>query len=212
MKKKIYAIISVVMIFLLVGCAKNSNNNSSENDLHTEHHDTRQETETKEDESIIYAEELLKHIVVIELTTENWKDYFEVVQEERDIVDAFGEKTGSETKWVLRAKDKGQFAGAFRGDLAIELKYLKTSETTTYSYFENGMSLVVQEPHTIEDYECTRIKGEVVLVNDIPQKYIKTNDKGIEYIETAVEVGYGTMILEKNWGSISAVTNILNQR
>ena len=47
----------------------------------------------------------------------------------------------------------------------------------------------IKEIYTIDDYVCTRIKGKLIFVMDIPTKYIKTDEKNREYFDVYIVEG-----------------------
>ena len=84
MKKIISALLALAFCISLCACGgseSNSGNNADNN------------TEESGKEIVISKEELASYSEYIELTTENWSDYIEIVEEIIE-KDAFGEETG----------------------------------------------------------------------------------------------------------------------
>lgn len=114
-------------------------------------------------------------IEIVELTTENWKEHFKVYSysytEEKVEKDAFGEVVSTETithsGYVLGAGN-GRYHGY--SDVAIELKDKATGELIVYE--TNNYDINVDADFSLDNYECTRIKGSIYYLNipmgDIP--------------------------------------------
>lgn len=120
-------------------------------------------------------------IEVVELTTENWKDYFKVDTHtyERVQYDAFGEIISSsiKTDYILCASYERYHQYA---NVIIELKNISTGALTVYELgVEPCISesfLYVYEDFNINDYECIRIQGSVHFI-DLPEEVISKNNQ-----------------------------------
>lgn len=185
MKKKVCIISSVLLVMcVLFSSCVNSNYNSRGNGT-----ERGNKGNDKVEDVIIEKKDFSQYFETIELTTDNWKDYFEIVKEEKTSTqkDDFGEiiATTVTTTYVLSVKNRGQFIGDSM-DVKIELNNVKDGSTNVYgcgdTLFSNIME-PIKEIYTIDDYVCTRIKGKLIFVMDIPQHYIQTNNKGNDFIE-----------------------------
>ena len=107
-------------------------------------------------------------LVTVELTAENWMDYLEVCTYSREKVekDAFGEIVSTETITHYELGAKGNKCYNFR-EFVIELKNKTTGELETYNGHNDAYVPEVEEDFCLDEYECTRIKGTLYLV-DIP--------------------------------------------
>ena len=110
----------------------------------------------------------------VELTAENWMDYIEVCSYifEEIKKDGFGEIVSTEkfTRYELGAKGDRYYN--FR-DFAIELKSKTTGKLITLTASNDSYRPSVEEDFRLDDYECTRIKGTLYLV-DLPVEAIIT--------------------------------------
>ena len=205
MKKLFSLILAVVMVFSLVACGSEDKEMNSNNETPTNNSTTQQETErndtneSKEETTalkneferemtadgyvVISMEEFASYLTKIELTTENWKDYLdiiEVIDEERN---GFGEITYSETSVECTAKD---VLGCYFDDVAISFKVNATGETL---YCE-GLFYRLYDPeyrfswddYTIDDLTCEEIIGDLIILDNVPDECISTYEDGGMFI------------------------------
>ena len=114
----------------------------------------------------------------IELTTENWKDYFEIIIETEDKIDAFGEYLYSNYNFIIKLKEPYYSSGSLQ-NTAIKLRNLlfddnMSSNTHTHTFeFEEGKNqlristLIIgwedkSKDLTVNDLKCIQIKGNIV--------------------------------------------------
>ena len=120
-------------------------------------------------------ERLNEIIEVVELTTDNWRDYIKVhpYTEEKVSYDAFGEVTSTETV-VHYLLGVGEDRYHQFDNVIIELKNKSNGELSIHRRNQNeggGPLPSVSADFDIDDYECTRIKGTVYFV-DLPEEVI----------------------------------------
>ena len=214
MKKKVRIIFSVLLIFsvLVCGCSNNnsqggnnSNNQSSGSNSQESGSNAESEIVTIDDNVYLDGESFPNHIKTIEMTKENWKDYLELVREEKTDThtDAFGEviSTNNYACYYLKIKDIGQFTCGLSSAL-IEFTDIQSGEVLYfresvpyYSFSlssEAGILIEKQyntdETRTIDDFECMRIKGEIIFIMDIPQEVLRIDDRGREFFFVRCEV------------------------
>lgn len=188
MKKFICLLLTLVLCLSLCACGKDANGNNNANNGNGGNN-VNTTTTTKGEELVIHdAEEGYTFInqnkfwdlvETVEMTVENWADYLEVHSYTEEIVkkDTFGEVVSTEsiTHYVLGAKGDKCF---YLRQFAIELKDKDTGETKIYEN-PDGV-LTVTEDFRLDQYECTRIKGTLYLV-DVPQEAIWLNAEGQRY-------------------------------
>ncbi len=111
---------------------------------------------------------------LVKLNPENWNNYIDVIKYTEKIVekDEFGEVISSEeiVRRVLGANIEHYYCYE---DVVIELKNKTTGETIIYSLDPKGDKIYDYLPSNfnIKDYECSRIKGNVYVVN-LPNEVI----------------------------------------
>jgi hypothetical protein len=192
MKKALSLLLALVLCLSLCACGGGSNIGGANTNT----------TASQEEDIVLYNEEEgyvfinLKRFselyTVVELTTENWQDYLEVYSWEHTTTetDAFGEIVSQETKtkYAIGAKGGKYF---YTQGLAIELKDKETGELMSCPVF-NGEQLDVTKDFSLDQYECTRIKGTLYLI-DIPEETIYESTKsGNRW----VNIGYSDI----SWG------------
>lgn len=96
MKKKIVLLLATVLSISLCACGGGESSSGS---------NAGTKAEESEKEVIITKEELETYSEYIELTTENWNEYIEIVEKEVVEKDAFGEETGKNIMSYVRLKD-----------------------------------------------------------------------------------------------------------
>lgn len=127
----------------------------------------------------------------VELTTENWLDYLEVYSytEEKVEKDAFGEivSTDTSTYYTLGAKNNRYY---HLRRFVIEWKDKATGELEIHEG-----EIVEKENFDLEQYECTRIKGTLYLI-DIPEEVEikKVENMGRYFTVRYSDIGYGPPI------------------
>lgn len=115
------------------------------------------------------------NIISVEITTENWNDYFEIVQEEEFLKNSFGDVEGLNFVTYLKLKNQYEIevGREYNSNLAIELKFvevqyivniddvnltyeildvngspLEKTEIFTKSIIENKVSIIGEGRHT----------------------------------------------------------------
>ena len=216
MKKALSLILALVMCLSLCACGggvqdtqphkPNSGNTSDDSTSHDNTNDSTSTDSTSQTEGeslivqnpdngkpMINALRFNELIERVELTTENWADYIEVCSYTQKTVekDAFGEIISTETNTCYELGAKGNNYYTFY-DFVIELKNNTTGELITRSGSNIDYWLDVAEDFSLDEYECTRIKGTLYLVN-IPDEAIAVYpDIGVrEYSVGYSDISYG---------------------
>ena len=202
MKKALSLILALVMCLSLCACGggkqdiqpqkPNSDNTSNDSVSQTEGESLIIQN-PESGTPMINIKRFNELMVTVELTTENWMDYIEVCTYSREEVekDAFGEIVSTETITHYELGAKGNKYYNFR-DFVIELKNKTTGELETYKGTNDAWIPEVEEDFCLDEYECTRIKGTLYLV-DIPDEVIITNtDSGTRLFTVGhSNIGYG---------------------
>lgn len=204
MKKALSLILALVMCLSLCACGSgsqdtqpqkpNGDNSSNGNTNGSTNTDRTSQTEGEpliiqnpdNGKPMINASRFNELVEKVELTTENWMDYIEVCTYTVKTVekDAFGEIISTETNICYELGVKGDKYYYFY-NFAIELKHKTTGEKMPIlSEVEGNVCL--------DEYECTRIKGTLYLV-DIPDEAIAVYpDIGVrEFSVGFSDISYG---------------------
>lgn len=201
MKKKIALFLATLMCVSLCACGGSegtSENNNVENanseTTQNETNDTEENSEPVEGKDYAIGEDghiavfekyCAKNMTLVELTTENWKEYFQVVEETMGTVNDFGEVTYT-TKTVAKPYIEGKYVYGFynpnnpKTDGAFEFKNLKTEQTVSEInlYDEiSGTDII----YGIDDFELTKVSATLMLVN-IPDELWNKSENGLEYV------------------------------
>ncbi len=154
MKKIISLLLAVVMCLSLVACGGESK------------------------DSLILYKDGVPHInikklpdilEIVELTTDNWKEYIKTYSYSIETVEknAFDEVISTETTTYYQLGAGSERYHCFE-DVAIELKNITTGDLIIYEFDEAGED-DIPEDFNLNNYECTRIMGKLVFVN-LPQE------------------------------------------
>ncbi len=136
-----------------------------------------------EEVGVITQEELAQYSEYIELTTENWSEYFEIKRTESIITDAFGEETGKSIDDYIVLKD-GCYISE---DNAIRLTYDSDmdetiSKRTTDIVFNKSDSRFRTLYCYSGNVTCEKIKGTILRLS-IPEGKWAVDDEGRKYIK-----------------------------
>ena len=201
MKKALSLILALVLCLSLCACGWGYFDTPFTTDANNNVINEQDTTDTQEKGIVLYNEEegyffinqerFSELYTVVELTTENWQDYLEVYSWEHTTTDtnAFGEVTSQNTVTKHSFGAKGGKYYYFI-NFAIELKNKETGELADYSSVVEPASLI--ENSSLDQYECTRIKGTLYLI-DIPEEAIYESTK---YRKRWVNIGYSDI----SWG------------
>lgn len=108
MKKCAMMLIIFSQSILLAACAATDVKDVSKQDTNiVDDGGTPTDELMEEDDGIIYmtVEELYSYFTDVDITPDNWQDYFEIKEEERSKTDAFGEVISTDTDYVVAAKE-----------------------------------------------------------------------------------------------------------
>ena len=201
MKKKLVVLLAALMCISLCACgstestSRNSNNESTNNETtQSESSATEENNKPVEGEDYAIGEDgtiaiskkyCAENMTLVEITTENWKEYFQLVEETMGTVDDFGEVTYT-TKTVVKPYSEGKYVYGFYNPSnpeskgAFEFKNLKTEQTVSKInlYDEvNGTDII----YGIDDFELTKVSATLMIIN-IPDELWNKPDNGLEYV------------------------------
>lgn len=174
MKKNILLLLAVVLCISLCACGGSTETNSGNN--------TDNKTEESGKEIVISKEELATCSEYIELTTENWNDYIEIVEKEIIEKDAFGEETGRSIRTFLTLKDNCYISE----DNAIRLTYARDYDSFVREHTEDFVfaSTVGEKMGISIDMEqeiiCEKVKGTILKLT-VPAEKWNTDKNGDKY-------------------------------
>lgn len=145
--------------------------------------------EPKQEIKEISKEEFRKYIKQIDITTDNWKDYFEIEYKTLEDKDAFGEVIGTQKLIIFKLNNKYYGIGELI-DTALEIEYPLEKANPEYTLrdiinktalsINNGSNSATMgvpnwikknENITIDDIKCTRAKGTLYYLDNIPSEY-----------------------------------------
>lgn len=167
--KRIFALALVVALCLsLVACGGDATNSKTKNPLLLYYESSAVNTNV-----FINIDRLADILEIVELTTENWKEYIKVYSYSIEKVEtnAFGEVTSSETNTYYQLGAGNERYHCFE-NVAIELKNKATGELTIYEFNYAGED-DIPEDFDLNNYECTRIQGKLVFA-DLPEESLYT--------------------------------------
>lgn len=208
MKKKFVLILAALMCISLCACggaeSTSGNNNSESNSSQitqneSNNNETTKDTEITEGNKPVEGKDYAvsedgiiaiskkycaENMLLVEITPDNWKDYFQVVEETIGTEDGFGEVTYT-TRTVAKPYLEGKYVYGFYNQNnpdkagAFEFKNLKTGETVAgiNRYEEQGTDVV----YTLDDFELVRASATLMLLN-IPDELWNKQDNGIEFV------------------------------
>lgn len=187
MKKALSLLLAFVLCLSLCACGDSQDtqlqlpdNGNSENSSTSQSEEPLIIEYISSGKPIINRKRFSELIEMVELTTENWTDYIEVCSYTKKTIirDAFGEITSEETKICYELGAKGDKYYYYR-DIAIELNHKITGETVILQSVgdSNCIDFAITEDFSLNEYECTRIKGTLYLV-DVPIEVIAECDDG----------------------------------
>lgn len=190
MKKKFVLVLATLMCVSLCACGGSAETNSGDKTNIQAENNSVNNTDNKTEESgkeiVISKEELATHSEYIELTTENFDDYIEIVEEEIIEKDAFGEETGRSIRVTIGLKD-----GCYISEdnaMRITYKY----DGVNGEVWDSSMDIVFRDGYegretvmiksTIFDISCEKIKGTILKLT-IPNEKWNIDDDGEKYLK-----------------------------
>ena len=201
MKKRIVVFLASLMCISLCACGGtestggNNNIESSNSEItQNENNDTEESNQPIEGKDYAIGEDgtiaitekyCAENMLLVEITTENWKEYFQVVEETMGTVDDFGEVTYT-TKTVVKPYSEERYVYGFYNPNnsdskgAFEFKNLKTEQTVSKInlYDEvNGTDII----YNLDDFELTKVSAMLMIVN-IPDELWNKSENGLEYV------------------------------
>lgn len=154
---------------------------------------------------VITKEKMMGFAKVVELTPENWKDYFTVEEVKNEIKNEAGQVTGTEVYYKLRVAVGDAFAytwyNADTNDCStttVDFKDPATGKITAAKFYGGGYYFDGKK--TLDDFEFIRSTGKLVLFKDIPESYWNKNTEGV------ASVCYGDIIGEGDTAELNAAT------
>lgn len=204
MKKKLLLALATLVCIFLCACGGSQSTSGNKNpETPTTQNETSENIEDGkpiegkdyaigEDGHIaVFKKYCAQNMTLIELTTENWKEYFQVVEETMGTVDDFGEVSYT-TKTVVKPYIEGKYVYGFYNpnnpetDGAFEFKNLVTEEVSSridiniYDTTSGEFDKVVGS-YTLDDFELTKVSATLVIVS-IPDELWNKDDNSLEYV------------------------------
>ena len=133
---------------------------------------------------IVPKKELATYITKVELTTENWTDYIEVVEKTEEHKNAFGDvvSTTTQNEWVIKNAQMSYFDG-----FAMELTVNETGEKVIMKGAagrltpESNIDWFYFQNFTMDDLTCSRVIGVLYILN-APEDIQSIDEYGNEVI------------------------------
>ena len=167
MKKLLTLLLAAVMCLSLVACG---GKNSQKNPLLLYYESSVLETNV-----FINIAKLADILEIVELTTENWKEYIKVYSYSIENVktNAFGEVVSTETLTYQQLGAGNERYHCFE-NVAIELKHKETGNLISHKFTTAGLHMdKLPKDFNPDDYDCTRIQGKLVFA-DLPEESLYT--------------------------------------
>ena len=220
--RKIFALLLALVICLsLAACGETENPDNGGNTGNITNDDNTKETETEGlvltdgEEGYTFINQARFHelVEVVELTLDNWKDFIAICSytEEEVERDAFDEIVSTQTSTTREFGAKGE-KFYYMHSIAIELKDKSNGELTVYE-MGGPVAVEVGEDFDLEQYECTRIKGQVCLL-DVPEEAIWLDEDGgrhftVRYSDISIGPPMGADIAGKDGRRVGGLIDIL---
>ena len=168
MKKLLALLLAAVMCLSLAACGGGTTDTQTKNPVLLYYESSVLNTNV-----FINIDKLADILEIVELTTDNWREYIKVYSYSVETVetDAFGEVTSSETNTYYQLGAGNERYHCFE-DVAIEQKNKETGELTIYEFNYAGED-DIPEDFNLDNYECTRIQGKLVFA-DLPEESFYT--------------------------------------
>ena len=134
-------------------------------------------------EIVLKQTELAQYCEYTELTTENWKEFFEIKTEEITNTDAFGEETDTDTWLDLYLKDDYYISE----DNALRLSYKWTNYNREFTDFTDDYVFDASGRRRNlwcvpeSDVTCVKIKGTVLKLT-VPEDKWSIDEEGNKYL------------------------------
>lgn len=142
-KRGFCVLLSVALCFGLVACGDASVQADSDSKTEVESSNAAKETLLTKDELNSYLED-------IEITTENWQDYFSVEDYSYVGKDEFGEATGDESdETILVYRENVIPVSSSSEDDELVLEFTYTSTTTGLKFYDKETGEDVSDKHSI---------------------------------------------------------------
>lgn len=166
MKKRI--ILTILLGCLLTGCGQNAEVEEKEEAVAQE-----------ADMVLVTKEDINSYFSTVEITLDNWQDYFEVAEKEEIETDSFGEETGAKYAWkVINPKENVKVNDDLVMRFSIEIAEI--SNTYFVDTDEAVYEATPYERNTDEDIEAWDFypSAQIYQLYNISEPYI-TEDKEV---------------------------------
>lgn len=150
-KKILTLFLCVFMFVVLISCGRNKSNDKN-SIADNKKVDISSYEKANNGGILISEEEFLTYITKEKLTPDNWKEYFEVCENKEGI-------------YGLHAKNWKNAVSQYAGRNAfIEIKDLKSGQMRALEV-TGRLVMETETSYTIEDFECLKIEGTVLIAN-----------------------------------------------
>lgn len=189
-KQQIIFILCIVVIGIVIFTINRPKQNNYKNNNNTSSY-----SQDNKQVKGISKEEFKKYIKQVDITTENWKDYFEVTEETKESKNSFGDVTATDSYITFKLNDKYYDIGElYNTSLEIEIPkekapniagkihnkrildfYNKKATLSKPELFGND-----KETITLNEIKCIRATGILYYLDNIPKEYWNIADDTIE--------------------------------
>lgn len=146
-----------------------------------------EDTEKQEEANEISKTDFIKYIKQIDITTDNWKDFFEVEESKEDERNAFNDIVDTQRYITFKLNNNYYDIGELE-NVALEVEVSKEKADVANQTFNNSKTIQFYEGNnkmkqsalnwikadksvTIDDFKCTRATGTLYYLDNIPDKY-----------------------------------------
>lgn len=187
--------IAVVIIIILLGIIIKQNKDIVEIKKSIGIEDVEEIKDNNSKSKVMTKAEFVKYIEKVELTTENWKDYFEITEETEETKNNFGEVTNTLSYIIFKLNNKYYDMGKlYNTSLEIEIPKEKAPNIGGEIYnkriidFNNKKATLLKielfgndkETITLDEIKCIRATGILYYLDNIPKEYWNIADDTIE--------------------------------
>ncbi len=196
--KKIFLLLLVALICIsLAACTSdNAKSDTNENDKIETNEKNKFEREMTEDGHVVVSKkEFASYITKVALTTENWKDYLDIVERTEEERNGFGEVVYSTTSTECTAKN---VMACYFDDVSIDFKIIENGESVYCEGIFHSLKVPNDyqfswENYTIDDFTCEKIVGDLIIFDNFPDECLSTYEDGGKFICVGSADDYMTM-------------------
>ena len=196
MMKKFFSLLLISLMCLSFAACESGNQGGNNNG------------NANSNEIAITEDQLSGLVEIVELSQDNWKNYFYIEKIAEEVKNEFGEVTRTNTFYPLRVNTANTFAYAFYNiaesswseGAVIECNDNVANNATFFTPIDEGYNIIDERSREIkiDEFGFIRSSCKLVLLN-IPEKYWNTDDNGQKYVcYNNEKIFKGKLVFEKD--------------